>query len=209
MNSSICNIETPKKKYICNKPPVSPPVLKTFGRFSPSKPILELLENANRIHQFQFHTEVNFKDLSELNCISNNVIKHLSDYVNTEHPDIPNVIVQLEIIALETGFYGQFLKDYISEEFNISSEYSFCVFASLNYMEQFNLSVDVALRDLFHVSFRKLLKQRKQIGFHCWLIFNFGSDFIALVNNYFHETNIRKISNSYFYPKGSFQTQNR
>ena len=151
MNSSLCAIETPKKKFISVKSKVNMPPITNQKRFSPSKDLLNLLDNANRIHAFQFHTEVSLTDLCKLDFINRNLVNHLSKFLSCETPDIPDVIVKLETIALEDGYYDSFLKKYISEEFCVSTEYSFCVVAILNYMHYFSISLEDALCDVFRI----------------------------------------------------------
>lgn len=155
MNSSSL-IETPKKKFISVKSHSHPSLVKTSGRFSPSKSLLKLLTNADRIHSYQFHIEVEFTNLSEMTFLDRKLVNYLSEHFNFESPDVPDLIVKLEMIALEESYFGQFLKEYISEEFSIPSEYSFCVFAVLNYMKLFKLQVEDALCDMFKVSSRKV-----------------------------------------------------
>ena len=154
MNSSFCLVETPKKKFISVKSQVIPSSLNHSDRFSPSKFILNLLNNAARIHSFQFHIEVNFTDLCEMTFLNRKLVKSLNDYFTTEAPDIPDMILKLETFAVEIAYYGPFLKEYIAEEFSIPSEYSFSVVAILNYLHLFNISVEDALRDIFKVSSR-------------------------------------------------------
>ena len=117
------------------------------------------MDNAARIHSYQFHLEVTFTDLCEFTFLERKLANTISDYFTSETPDIPDIIVRLEIIALEDGYYGQFLKSYIAEEFSIPSEYSFCAVAILNYMKLFKIPVEDALCDIFQVSSRKPLKQ--------------------------------------------------
>merc|ERR1719427_2093991 len=127
MNSSMCVFETPKKNFISTKPPVTPPSLVNVDRFSPSQSILSLMENTRHIHEFEFHTEVNFTDLSEMTFLTRKLAKTLSDYFMIEAPDIPDIIIRLEIFALESEKFGPFLKYYIAEEFSVPPEYSFCL----------------------------------------------------------------------------------
>ena len=159
MNSSSCLIETPKKQFISVKSNGGTPVLQESERFSPSKNLLKLLVSGERVHSFQFHTEVRFTDLSELSFLDRKLANSLSMYFTSESPDIPNIVVRFEMLALEDGYYGPFLKDYVAEEFSIPAEYSFCVIAILNYMNSFKISVEEALCDIFQVSSRKYFKQ--------------------------------------------------
>ena len=155
MNSSSL-IETPKKKYISVKSHSNPPSFKVDGRFSPSKSLLKLLTNAARIHSYQFHIEVEFTNLSEMTFLDRKLVNYISEHFNSESPDVPDLIVKLETIAMEEECFGAFLKEYIAEEFSIPSEYSFCVIAVLNYMKLFELPVEDALCDIFKVSSRKV-----------------------------------------------------
>ena len=159
MNSSMCVFETPKKKFISTKPPVTPPVISNVDRFSPSRSILNLMDNARRIHEYEFHIEVNFTDLSEMSFLTRKLVKTLSDYFMIEAPDVPDIIIKLEILAVESENFGPFLKYYVAEEFSVPSEYSFCLVSVLNYMEFFKISVDDALCDIFQVYSREPLKQ--------------------------------------------------
>ena len=155
MNSSLCVVETPKKKFISVQSGSGQSSVLHSDRFSPPKAILTLLSNAERIHAFQFHTEVTFSDLREMNFMNRKLVSSLNTFFTGESPDIPDVIVKLETIALEESYYGQFLKEYIAEEFSIQPDFSFCVLAILNYMNLYKLSVDEAICDIFRVSSRK------------------------------------------------------
>jgi hypothetical protein len=155
MNSSTCIIETPKKQFISVRSNGGTHVLQESERFSPSKNLLKLLDNAERVHRYQFHTEISFTDLSELSFLDRKLANALSMYLISESPDIPNIVVRLEIIAMDTGHYGPFLKSYVAEEFSIPTEYSFCIIAILNYMNSFKITVEDAICDIFQVSSRK------------------------------------------------------
>ena len=113
------------------------------------------MDNAERVHRFQFHTEVSFTDLSELSFLDRKLANALSMYFISESPDIPDIVVRLEIIAMDAGHYGPFLKCYVAEEFSIPTEYSFCIIAILNYMNSFEITVEDAICDIFQVSSRK------------------------------------------------------
>ena len=93
--------------------------------------------------------------MSELSFLDRKLANALSMYLLSESPDIPDIVVRLEIMALEGGNYGPFLKSYVAEEFSIPSEYSFCIIAILNYMDSFKVTVEDALCDIFQVSSRK------------------------------------------------------
>ena len=155
MNSSLCVVETPKKKFISVKSVSCQNLVLQSHRFSPPKSILTLLSNAARIHAFQFHTEVSFSDLREMSFINQKLVSSLHSFFTSESPDIPDVIVKLETMALEESYFGQFLKDYIAEEFCIPSDFSFCVIAILNYMNLYKIPVDEAICDIFRISSRK------------------------------------------------------
>ena len=96
--------------------------------------------------------EVNFSSLEDMDFLTSSVVIVISDYFGSELPDIPDIVVKLETIALEESYYGQFLRDFISEEFNSPIEYFFCVVAVLNYVKTFNISVEEAICDIFKVS---------------------------------------------------------
>ena len=158
MNSSMCVIATPQKKFISKKDLVTPsPSSEKCSRFAPSEYLLSSMDNVTRVHSFQFHTEVNLTDLSEMNLLTRKLANSLEHFFRTENPDIPDLICQLETIALEDGYYGPFLKYYVAEEFCIPEDYSFCVIAVLNYMATFEISVEDALIDIFKFSPRKPL----------------------------------------------------
>ena len=157
MDSSLCVIETPQKTFISVKTSKTKVSSKHSDRFSPSSSLLHLMDNVARVHSFQFHIEVSLIELSSLNFLSRKLTKSLEDFFKNEDPDIPDVIIQLETIALTDGYYGPFLKEYVSEEFSVPPDYSFCVVAILNYMEFFKISVEEALCDIFQVFSRKPL----------------------------------------------------
>jgi hypothetical protein len=146
MNSSMCVVETPKKRFISVKSCKSPLSVLKAHRFSPSKHLLSLMNNVDRIHKFQYHIEVAFTDLRELHFMTRSMVHSVTDFFISESPDI------------EQDYFGQFLKEYIAEEFGIPSEFSFCVVAILNYMKLFNISVKDALCDFFSVHSRNSLK---------------------------------------------------
>ena len=143
IDSSFCNVKTPQKKFISSKEvvPINIADKSDKGRFSPSKDMMKLLEGLDRVHLFQFHKEVVLVELTEMPFLSVKVTKDLGEFFRRESPDIPDVIHNLETIAVTDGYYSSFLKYFVAEEFSNPEEYSFSILTVLNYMHAFSISL--------------------------------------------------------------------
>ena len=154
INSSYCNVKTPQKKFISSKEvvPINIADKSDKGRFSPSKDMMKLLEGLDRVHLFQFHKEVVLVELTEMPFLSVKVTKDLGEFFRRESPDIPDVIHNLETIAVTDGYYSSFLKYFVAEEFSNPEEYSFSILTVLNYMHAFSISLQDALLEIFQLA---------------------------------------------------------
>ena len=151
MNSSFLNIKTPQKILISSKENVyiDSSVKNIKDRVSPSQEMKRLLEGLNRVHYFQFHKEVALVDLKEMSFFTSKLNKKLGHFFNFESPDIPDLIHQLESIALTGGYFTSFLKQFISEDFSTPEEYSFSIITVLNYIYCYGISIEDALVEIF------------------------------------------------------------
>ena len=104
MNSSLCCVETPKKNFISvHKSVATPPSsLKFCDRFSPSISLLKLLENVARIHSYQYHMEVNFSSLEDMEFLTSSVVIVISDYFRSELPDIPDILPFIYMVQYDS-----------------------------------------------------------------------------------------------------------
>ena len=142
MNSSLLVVETPHKRTISSKKVTAVDNLKNGPkRFSPSKDVTEVLKGLNRVHDYQYHREVSLVAMKNMKCLTKKLTEDLGSYFNSEVPDIPEVIFKLEEIATNDGYYSLFLKEFISEEFSTSTEFSFSILTVLNYMTEFTASL--------------------------------------------------------------------
>ena len=155
-NCSFLSIETPVKVYIRNKNEVSPvKVSKNLERWCPTPKMKKMLAQLLRAHDFQFHTSISFKPLEDLN-ISRKTAKQLTDFFQSEI-DVPDVVKRLEEIAYKSNYYDMFMRDYITEEFECQTEYSFCVITVLHYIQYFKISIEEACEEVFFFSSSKSL----------------------------------------------------
>ena len=148
-NSSSLGVETPQKQCLSrdNKTPVK--VKKVVDRFKPSYSVRLTLKKLIRVHQFQYHQQVEFIKLEELDMKRDIAIK-IREYV--KDADISDLVLQFEDVACQTKVYDSEIREYISEEFDIEKELSFSVLAIFNYMKRFQLGVETALEELFSLS---------------------------------------------------------
>ena len=152
MNSSFLAIHTPQKKLISSKSSTPLESCKSdFGRFSPSRDMIKLLQGLNRVHQFQYHKEVSMVDMKDMKILTKILTTEVGKCFNSESPDVPDIVQKLESIAMDDGTYTSFLKYFIAEEFLTPVEYSFSIFTVLNYMCLFSVSFDDAFKELFQL----------------------------------------------------------
>ena len=132
VNSSLLVVATPQKKTISSKKVTVVDVCKIGPiRFSPSNDVIKVLMGLSRVHDFQFHREVSLVDMKKMSCLTKKVTEDIGQFFNSEVPDIPEVIFKLEEIATNVGYYSLFFKEYISEEFSTSTEFSFSILTVL------------------------------------------------------------------------------
>ena len=89
--------------------------------------------------------------MKKMSCLTKKVTEDIGQFFNSEVPDIPEVIFKLEEIATNVGYYSLFFKEYISEEFSTSTEFSFSILTVLNYMTELGVSLEEALSELFQL----------------------------------------------------------
>ena len=164
MNCSSLAVETPQKLYIREKSQ-TPVKLKLDPdkRFSPSKPLQTLLESINRVHQYQFHLEFKILELTDIK-ISQKTVGEIKQVIVDESPDVSDLVLKVEEIAIAEGKFSSFLRNYISEEFEVDQGYSFLIICVLNYMDSFCLSVSESFFELLKLSNTDTLCQSCILG---------------------------------------------
>ena len=137
IDSSSLSIVTPQKNFI--RPVELTPIKlgKVNERFAPSSSGKKVLKQFQRVHQFQCHEPVEFKDLKDLN-MDRNVAEEISVFLVST--DIPDTIYRLEEIAVENNRFHPCIKEYIAEEFDCDQEYSFAIIAVFHYMDKFKVT---------------------------------------------------------------------
>ena len=148
-NSSFLNITTPQKRFIM--PPEMTPVKITNvpKRFAPTDYLTKVLKQVERIHAFKHHIEVELDALRDLN-ICRKTGEEIATFMETE--DTPDIISKLEMMAVQTNDFNQDTKDYLAEEFECDSEFSFSIICVFQYMKKFQVSHKDALTELFNLS---------------------------------------------------------
>ena len=154
-NSSSLGVETPQKQCLSRDTRTPVKVKKVVDRFKPSYSVRLMLKKLIRVHQFQYHQQVEFIKLEELDMKRDIAIK-IREYV--KDADISDLVLQFEDVACQKKVYDSEIQEYISEEFDIEKEFSFSVLAIFNYMKRFQLGVETALEELFFLS---TVKSRK------------------------------------------------
>ena len=150
MNCSSLAIETPKKVFIRNKEQTPIKLdLDPSKRFSPSKTVKTLLDQVNRVHEFQFHLELQFVDLTQIN-LTQNLVREISNFIFDENPDLSDLILKFEEVSVSEGHFGDFMKGFISEEFSVDPEYSVLIICVLNYMQSYSLGVSESFAELLN-----------------------------------------------------------
>lgn len=176
MNSSSLAVETPVKILISEKPQTP---LKIDGekRFSPSENLRQLLIQINRVHQYQFHREFEFNELDKLN-IDQSDVREITHYLINVKPDLPDMIIRIEDLAVNHGKFDSFQKLYISEEFDVDPIFSCLIISVLNYKKSFDLNLEQALFEILKLSSSDTLCE------HC-IMGNLVSDKVKMsqVNN--------------------------
>ena len=66
--------------------------------------------------------------------------------------DIPDAVRRMEEIAVERGYFTDFLSKYVAEEYSILEEYSFTAIALLHYWKTKRVSMDDAITELISLS---------------------------------------------------------
>ena len=152
MNCSSLAIETPKKIYIRDKgqTPVkfNPDSVK---RFSPSKPLQTLLKQISRAHEFIYHLEFKCLDLTEMD-VTQQLVREVRKVVIDEDPEVSDLVLKIEELAIEERKFNEFLRTYVSEEFDVDPEFSFLILSVLNYKHIFNVSVSESFVELLKLS---------------------------------------------------------
>ena len=146
--SNLC-VETPQKQYLreCNKTPVK--LSQIEERFKPSYSVKNVLRQVARVHDFQFHEPIEFHNLEDL-VMTRVSAEVVYDYL--EDTDISDIVKKFEEVAIDQKFYDDDICEYISEEFNSVPELSFAIIAVFSYMKFFDISVNLALEELFSLS---------------------------------------------------------
>lgn len=102
-----------------------------------------------RVHEFIYHTCLEFEPLSKLHSIvesSSSILTKLLSH------GIPSVVREIEERAIRSSLRNDRIMEYIAEEFNCSSELCFPLYLVLQYMVKFEISEDEAVTELLYLS---------------------------------------------------------
>ena len=150
INSSLIEASTPQKEYIFNDSvtPIKVDLHNCFKGFSSEN--LQKLSQMTRVHHYLRHEELVFVDLRKLDVTIADADK-LSIALQG-HLDIPDALHRMEVKGVQSGYYTEFISQYVSEEFCIEKDYSFTAVAILHYMNFKKISVEEAVTELFKYS---------------------------------------------------------
>lgn len=162
MNSSSLAVETPVKVLIREKSQ-TPLKINREKRFSPCENLRQLLVQINRVHQFQFHCEFEFYELDKLD-INQSDVREITNYLNQEQPDLPDMIIRIEELAVNLDKFDNFQKCYLSEEFDVDPTYSCFIMTIMNYKKSFDLKIEQAMFELLKLSSSDTLCQECVMG---------------------------------------------
>ena len=160
-NSSHLCIETPRKDYLreCSMTPVKVGIVEE--RFKPTYSVKKILKQVKRVHNFQCHEPVKYVELDKL-AMNRETGKLICDYL--EDVDISDTVKRFEELAEDKQIYDCDIRDYLAEEWDCPLDYSYAIVAVFSYMKQYDVSVQIALQDLFTLSSLKSLCDQCVIG---------------------------------------------
>ena len=115
-------------------------------RCSPSSELQSLLKRIQRIHEFRHSPVMKCIEKMKLSLKVRNELRSLFDGFEDDESDW---IIKLEAECTEIGKFSTFVRKYISLEFRVQLQYSFCVFLVLNYMKELSLDAETAFVDVF------------------------------------------------------------
>lgn len=146
VNSFAANIETPVKKVEEDSAKLREVGGGCVGRCSPSSELQSLLKRIVRIHQFRHSPVMKCINKIKLSLKIRNELRSLFDGFEDDESDW---MIKLEASCTESGQFSTFIRKYISFEFRVQLQYSFCVFILLNYMNELSLDAETAFVDIF------------------------------------------------------------
>lgn len=146
VNSFAANVETPVKKVAEESANLLEEESESVERCSPSSELQSLLKRIVRIHKFRHSPVVKCIEKIKLSLKIRNELRSLFDGFDYDESDW---IIELEANCTESGQFSAFVRKYISFEFRVQLQYSFCVFLLLNYMKEFSLDAETAFVDIF------------------------------------------------------------
>ena len=127
----------------------SQPLGKDSGkRSSPSPELRSWLERIERLHKFRHSPTLYCIESIRLKLKTRNNIRGLFEGF-VEQVDW---ILDAEKNATKSGKFSEFISLYISHEFRVHKDHSFCVFVVLNYMKIFSIHAEAAFVDLFKLN---------------------------------------------------------
>ena len=146
VDSSAAYIETPVKKVAEDAAELREVGSGSGGRCSPSSELESLLRRIERIHEFRHSPVMKCIDKIKLSLKIRNELRSLFDGFEDDESDW---IIKLEANCTESGQFTTFVRKYISFEYRVQLQYSFCVFLLLNYMKELSLDAETAFVDIF------------------------------------------------------------
>ena len=130
-------------------------------RFKPSYSVKKILKQVKRVHNFQCHEPVKYVELDKL-AMNRETGKLICDYL--EYVDISDTVKKFEELAEDKQIYDCDIRDYLAEEWDCPVDYSYAIVAVFSYMKQNDVSVQIALQELFTLSSLKSLCDKCVIG---------------------------------------------
>ena len=137
VNSFDSSIVTPEKK-----------IKKKENRFAPTDEQSEALTQMENVHQYLHHSKISYSCLEahKLSCVNVSEVKTFFDEVA---PDVMDIILKQEEVAIAKNDFTEKIKKYITEEFDISGEYAFSAICILNFSFLHNMPVIKSGKYLF------------------------------------------------------------
>ena len=147
VDASAAYFETPVKKVAEeNAAELTDVGSGSSRRCSPSSELQSLLKRIQRIHEFRHSPVMKCIEKMKLSLKVRNELRSLFDGFEDDESDW---IIKLEAECTEIGKFSTFVRKYISLEFRVQLQYSFCVFLVLNYMKELSLDAETAFVDVF------------------------------------------------------------
>jgi hypothetical protein len=104
-------------------------------------------ENSISVHRFLHHEDIYFSSLEGISLNQDSIVEIESLFSENKHM-VPEIILKKEEITRANDGFSDHTRDYLTEEFNIESEFAFLTICILCYSHKTNISVTESAKAL-------------------------------------------------------------